>query len=334
MPIFRFRAVEARRCGSLLRVGALSLLTFGIVPARGAEIDPVERERVVDAVIQNVQRHYFNPRIAQATANELAASKKRGEYDAAASGQALADLLTKQIRAASHDMHLEVVYSESPLPQHPQEPTPQMLVNFRQMLERQNCTFETVKILARNVGYVKLNAFPDASICQGTANKIMASLNQADAIIFDLRDNEGGDGGMVSLIASYLFDHPEFLYDPRTNPTLESWTKPVSGSKLVNKPVYILTSSTTISAAEQFTYDLKMLRRATIVGEKTHGSAHAGVFYRIDDHFGMGIPRLTAINPFSTADWEGTGVEPDVKTKAADALETAQRLAQSRLRKD
>jgi C-terminal processing protease CtpA/Prc len=74
-----------------------------------------------------------------------------------------------------------------------------------------------------------------------------------------------------------------------------------------------------------------MLKRATIVGETTGGAAHAGVFRRIDDHFGIGIPETRAINPFSKTDWAETGVEPDVKAKAADALETAMKLAASRL---
>jgi C-terminal processing protease CtpA/Prc len=77
-----------------------------------------------------------------------------------------------------------------------------------------------------------------------------------------------------------------------------------------------------------------MLKRATLVGETTGGAAHAGVWYRIDDHFGMGIPETKAINPYSKADWAETGVEPDVKVKAADALETAEKLAESKLRKN
>jgi C-terminal processing protease CtpA/Prc len=76
-----------------------------------------------------------------------------------------------------------------------------------------------------------------------------------------------------------------------------------------------------------------MLKRATLVGERTRGGAHAGVFYRIDDHFGMGIPEVKAVNPFSKTDWEGVGVEPDVKVKAVEALGTAMRLAAGRLRK-
>jgi retinol-binding protein 3 len=162
----------------------------------------------------------------------------------------------------------------------------------------------------------------------------MASLNHADAIIFDLRENRGGYSTMVSLIAAFLFDHPEYMYDPRVSPTPQSWTlSPVAGNRLADKPVYVLTSASTISAAEQFCYDLKMLKRVTLVGETTHGSAHAGVFHRIDDHFGMGIPEVLPVNPFSKSDWEGTGVDPDVKVNAARALETAVKLAESKLPK-
>jgi hypothetical protein len=47
----------------------------------------------------------------------------------------------------------------------------------------------------------------------------------------------------------------------------------------------------------------------------------------------MGIPETRPINPFSKSDWAEIGVEPDVKVKAADALETALKLAQTKLRK-
>jgi C-terminal processing protease CtpA/Prc len=94
----------------------------------------------------------------------------------------------------------------------------------------------------------------------------------------------------------------------------------------------VLTSSATWSGAEQFSYDLKMLKRATLVGETTRGGAHAVAFHRIDEHFGMGIPEEKPINPFGKNDWEGVGVEPDVQVQAADALETAKMLALSKSR--
>ncbi|HEX4535474.1 MAG TPA: S41 family peptidase, partial [Candidatus Acidoferrum sp.] len=159
-------------------------------------------------------------------------------------------------------------------------------------------------------------------------------LNHADAIIFDLRDNRGGQPEMVSFVAAYLFDHPEYWYNPRENTTQQSWTQsPVPGNRLADKPVYVLTSARTFSGAEQFCYDLKMLKRATLVGETTGGAAHSGVWHRIDDHFGMGIPETKPINPYLNAGWEGTGVEPDVKVKAEEALKTAENLAQRKLQK-
>ena len=125
-----------------------------------------------------------------------------------------------------------------------------------------------------------------------------------------------------------MFDHPEYMYEPRGTPTVDSWTRsPVVGNELADKPVYVSTSGSTWSGAEQFSYDLKMLKRATVVGETTRGGAHAGAFHRIDEHFGIGIPEEKAINPFGKADWEGVGVKPDVKVEAAEALETAVKLA-------
>jgi hypothetical protein len=298
------------------------------------KLDAAGRQRVIDGAIGNLKKYYVDTDVAQKTADALLAHEKSGDDDTATNGAAFADLLTRQLREASHDMHLELVYSKAPLPQHPAEPIPEDRARYRKSMEQQNCMFEKAQILPHNIGYLKLNFFADTSVCQSTATAAMASLNHANAIIFDLRDNTGGFPSMVALIASYIFDHPEYLYNPREAPIPQSWTQsPVPGNRLADKPVYVLTSARTISGAEQFCYDLKMLKRATLVGETTHGSAHAGVWHRIDDHFGMGITEVRTINPYSKTDWEGTGVEPDVKVKAADALETTLKLAASKLQK-
>jgi C-terminal processing protease CtpA/Prc len=44
----------------------------------------------------------------------------------------------------------------------------------------------------------------------------------------------------------------------------------------------------------------------------------------------IGVPFARAINPISKTNWEGTGVEPDVKVPAADALTTAEKLAEEK----
>jgi len=308
--------------------------TAATAPVGHGNVDATERQRVLNAAIANLKRHYVYPDKAQKMVETLLADEKRGDYDAITDGDIFAHQLTKQMRDVSHDMHLELVYSQDPLPPQPTEQTPAELARYRETIKRINCAFEKVEILPHNIGYLKLNFFPDRSVCEQTATAAMASLNNADALIVDLRDNRGGMPNMVALMASYFFDHPEYFFNPRENTTRESWThSPVPGNKLADKAVYVLTSSRTFSGAERFCYDLKMLKRVTLVGETTGGGAHSGVWYRIDDHFGMGIPETKPINPYVIPDWEGTGVEPDVKVSAADALVEAVNLAQSKLQK-
>ena len=298
--------------------------------AKHTSFDASERQRVVTGAVENLRQHYFNREVAQETADALLAHEKNGDDDAATDGVVFADLLTRQMRDASDDRHLVMEYSREILPEHPPKPAAEVLARYRKAMEQQNCMFRKVEILSHNIGYLKLDFFPDTSVCQSTAAAAMATLNHASAVIFDLRDNSGGFPSMVSLIAGYLFDHPEYMFSPRGAPTEESWTRsPVPGNALANKPVYVLTSASTWSGAEQFSYDLKMLKRATLVGETTRGGSHAGIFHRIDDHFGIGIPEERAINPFGKADWEGVGVEPDVRVRAAEALETALKLAKA-----
>lgn len=291
-----------------------------------------ERHRVVNAAASNLKHFYVDPVVGQQTSDALLAHESRGDDNAASDGAAFAVLLTRQMRDVSHDLHLDMVYSRDPLPDQLQPPSLEDLARYRQAVQRENCGFEKIEILSHNIGYLKLNAFPDPAFCQATAAAAMNKLNRADALIFDLRDNRGGQPEMVAFMASYFFDHPTYFYNPRENTTQKSWTaSPVPGNQLANKPLFVLTSSSTFSGAEQFCFNMKMLKRATLVGETTGGASHAGVFHRIDDHFGMGIPEVKPVNPYSNVDWAGVGVKPDVPVNAADALKTAQELAAAKL---
>lgn len=50
------------------------------------------------------------------------------------------------------------------------------------------------------------------------------------------------------------------------------------------------------------------------------------------DHFLIEVPFGSFINPITKGNWEGTGVEPDVKVPAGRALEVAEKLAQQVIR--
>jgi Peptidase family S41 len=190
--------------------------------------------------------------------------------------------------------------------------------HIRSANQLQKCSFEKLERHPGNVGYVKLDWFPDPGSCHDVAEAVMQHLSETDAVIFDLRDCTGGYPEMVRWMAGWLFDHPVAWYNPRaTSPAQSMTNSPVPGSGLSHKPVFVLTSSRTFSGAEHFTYDLKQLKRATIVGETTSGASHAGP--------------TTPLRPIAATEtkpvWEGTGVQPDVRVKAADALETAEKLA-------
>jgi hypothetical protein len=305
--------------------------------AENANLDRATRHRVIDGAIANLTRYYVDSDVAQKMAIAIRKHEENGDDNGATDGSAFADLLTTQMRDVSHDKYVAMIYSSVKTRQNTPAPTTEEAARYRKEMEGNNCIFEKVAILPHNIGYLKFNSFPDASICGPTAAAAMAKLNQADAIIFDLRDNPGGYANMVAFIATYLFDRPTHLndfYDRSQNPTEESWTlPPVSGNKLADKPAFVLTSSTTFSAAEGFSYDLKMLKRATVVGETTSGRGHMGAEHRIDDHFTIRVPGVKVINPISRTNWEGTGVEPDVKVKASDALSAALELAEASLEK-
>ena len=192
-----------------------------------------------------------------------------------------------------------------------------------------------MEILPRNIGYVKLDGFALVSLCSSTVVAAMNFVANVDAVIFDLRDNRGGDALMVSYVASYLFDQPTHLNDlwtRSTDSTRQFWTNAqVSGKRLGTQPAFVLTSSRTFSGAEEFAYNLKTQKRATIDGETTGGGAHPVRGVKLNDRFTINVPFARAINPITKANWEGAGVEPDVNAAAADALTTAQKLAAGEL---
>ncbi|MDB6097440.1 MAG: hypothetical protein JWN58_143 [Gammaproteobacteria bacterium] len=301
----------------------------------GFDIDAATRARVIDAAIAKIDEFYVFPDVAKKMGVAVRGRAKRGEYDLITDGNAFANLLTDHFRDVSHDKHLSVSFNPIRLPKDSSSPGPEAIAQYRAAMQEANCGFEKVERLNGNIGYVKFNFFADPEICGGTATAAMNFVANVDALIFDLRQNGGGDPKMIALLSTYLFasqTHLNDLWERKSGETQQYWTLPyVAGRHLPTVPVYVLTSHRTFSGGEEFSNNLKVLKRATIVGEVTGGGAHPVAGHRIDDRFTIGVPFARAINPTTKTNWEGVGVEPDVKVPAADALTAAQALASKEL---
>ena len=250
--------------------------------------------------------------------------------------------LTADLQSISKDKHLRVRFDPDGAKamramQDEEEEEQEPDEAYLKRLQRDNFGFKEVKILEGNVGYLDLRGFMSPSHAGETATAAMNMLANTDAIIFDLRQNGGGDPGMIQLLTSYLYDandqvHLNSFYFRPSDDTTQTWTLPyVPGNRNPNAEVLVLTSGRTFSAAEEFTYNLKNLERATIVGETTGGGAHPGGTRPIGERFTAFVPIGRAINPITNTNWEGTGVSPHVETTKEKALAVAHQLAMEKL---
>ena len=309
----------------------LHLLLVGAALAQGNNlpidktIDAQKRLEVIEGAIKKLHETYVFPEVAKQMEAALRERMQRKEYDTISSSSALARTLTEQLQAVSKDKHLRVLFTGNGAPAFGGRLNPEQ---YRAQASRRNYGFEKVERLSGNIGYLDFRGFENPELASETAAAAMTFLANTDALIIDLRQNGGGDPAMVAFVSSYLFDkktHLNDLYLRTENRTEEFWTRDtVPGKKFGGeKPVFVLTAKYSFSGAEEFAYNLKNLKRATIIGEVTGGGAHPVAPQRINEDFTIGVPFARAINPITKTNWEGVGVQPDIAAPAAQALKTA-----------
>ena len=328
------RTVPAR----LLLATVLVACTSGISARQAPRtIDAATRQLVLAGAIEHMQRAYIFEDVAQKMAAALLAHAKAGTYNAITSGEEFAALLTKHLQEVSKDKHLRVLYDPAGIGS-AQAPVTEEDRARRVAAERRgNYGLHRAERLDGNIGYIELRGFSGSPEASGPVAAAMNLLANTDALVFDLRRNSGGSPVTIGFISSYLFDkrvHLNDFYTRETDRRQSFYTsETVEGRRYgQTRPVYVLTSNSTFSAAEEFTYNLKNLKRATIVGETTGGGAHPGGVRRISEHFGIWLPTGRAINPITGTNWEGVGVAPDIATDAADALRAAHLDALQKIR--
>lgn len=313
----------------------------GIAQENDVKIDAKEKAQVVDSIAKFMTERYVFPDKGKEMGDLVLANFKKGMYDEITDPVDFSQQLTEDLLTVNNDRHIGVRYMPERIAlmkaAQEDENNTELEELEKRFNEYSNYDFKEMKILPGNVGYLKFNSFQDASVAGPTAVAAMNFLSNTDALIIDLRDNGGGSPSLIQLISTYLFEEPEHLnsfYYREADQTRQFWTLThVPGPKMTETDIYVLTSSRTFSGAEEFSYNLRNLERAVLVGETTGGGAHPVSAYIINDHFLVRVPFGRAVNPITETNWEGTGVEPHVKVERAKAFDMAYLMALDSLMK-
>ncbi|UCF18183.1 MAG: S41 family peptidase [Gemmatimonadota bacterium] len=333
----------------LLRTGWILLVIIGLYVTRGhgqeqseaVDLDAAKRAEIIDSVSAALNEIYVFPDVAKEMESHLRQRNREGAYDLLSTLPDFTQMLTRDLRSVSHDLHLGVSYVSPEMVARMTSDTDseELERERREALARDNYRFRKVEILPGNVGYLRFDAFIDASLAGPTAIAALNFLSNVDALIIDLRYNGGGSPSLIQLITSYFFEEPVHLnsfYIRKSDETTQFWTQShVEGPRLTDVDMYVLTSDRTFSGAEEFSYNLRNLERATLVGDTTGGGAHPTERHLFANlNVGMSLPFGRAVNPITDTNWEGVGVIPHVAVPPAEALERAHILALEKLKEE
>ncbi len=291
-----------------------------------------EKTEVINNLCTLVKNEYVIAETGILMSKKIKEKLKAGKYNSIKNIIQMCDVLTQDLRAISKDEHFGMAHSPEDVRslQTTLSKTDSLEMEKTQIKEGQknNFAFKELSILEGNIGYLNFTAFHELRHAKETITAAMNFLSSTEAIIIDLRNNTGGSLDMPPYLASYfLSEDKEVLLqfmdrNNKVNSKTET-TQQLDGKRLFGKPLYILTSKETISAAEAFIYSLKNRKAAIIVGETTKGAANPSEPKVLNENFLVLLPNHRPIDPVTGTNWEGVGIQPDIKVIADKAKETA-----------
>ncbi len=285
--------------------------------------------QVIDSLSILLTDYYVFPDKIPPTISLLKTNFKKGVYDKISNPNEFADKLTDDVFSITKDGHFRIAFDPETVKEERKYHTNSTTTTTEED-RKNNFGFDQVKILNGNIGYINLTGFYDLSFSSAPLNAAMNFVANSDALIIDLRNNHGGASDLGPYFSSFFFKEPQLLYDFYTrenNKTIHQqyWTQTyVDGKRLSDVPIFILTSNFTFSAAEAFVYSLQSLGKATIIGENSGGGAHMWTGKIVTTNFYAHIPFARPVDPRTNTNWEVTGVNPNVKCDANQALVNAQ----------
>lgn len=318
---------------------AAQFLVFSISVHAGAHagVVSVEEQR---AALQNAEALVHDRYVGVERVDALIAdlrdqnAKAVGDRD----GEDFAAYITRRLRNVSKDGHLGLKYSENPIPLPQSGDTP---LTFGDDFEKWygagvNHGVEKIERLDGNVMLLDLRVFPPPEMGADIIAAAMNLVAQGNALIIDLRRN-GGGGDTVELVMAYLVEPGSPFLSTYNRPTnhwehrsIPYW---VPGRRFGSeKPLFVLISHQTFSAAEALAYSLQAMGRATIIGETSGGGAHPFEYRRLSAHFALELPESKSQHPLTGTSWQDVGVVPDVRVSPDQALIVAHRLAREAIK--
>jgi hypothetical protein len=284
-----------------------------------ASPDSLDSETYRQALIEAadvIRENYADAEVGQAIAVKMMTLAKQRETGRQTDSQQLVDRVMGVIRSMVADRHF--VFSDRFAGENDS--------NQSTRRNRSKHGLRTTRMLEGQTAYLEFDGFPGDDASLKTVAKAIENMPEMHAVIFDLRDNNGGAGDMVVMLCNHLLEADLLLYsftgrsDKAPKEVRSSACERYFGTTM---PVYILTSENTLSAAEAFTYILQDLGRAVVVGERTPGMANPSRTFTIADRFDLTVPFLIMRYGKSGGTFAGAGVKPDIDVPAESALEAA-----------
>lgn len=263
----------------------------------------------------------------------LAEGLGSGRY-AVADGMVLAERVNADLERVGRDGHLSFRFAprEAAMMAAGSVEQPGENAVFERLIRQANHGVTELRLLPGNVRLMKYDGFhwigPESAAALDTALRFLAG---GDAVIIDLRANGGGDPRAVQHIISAFVPAgtPLVTFHMNGSPEPDSLSslETAPDLRMIGKPLYVLTSGDTGSAAEEFTGHVAGYRLGERVGATTAGAAYRNDILAVGDQFILSVSVGRPVLASTGTDWEGVGHAPTLRSAVPAALDLAHAAA-------
>ncbi|HVL41998.1 MAG TPA: S41 family peptidase [Brevundimonas sp.] len=301
----------------------------------------VHRTRALDTLERRLAHYVMTDRIPAIRAR---LAERRAAYLELADPEVFRQAINADLLAVSGDKHLQVWVEGRSRDDVAAAGPPPTMQQMGAEEARNGYGVREVRMLDGGVGYLNLASFSGHPDSTGAIDAAMARLAGARSLVLDLRENLGGGEVALRQLMGHFAPEPMRLEDlqfrrcapdpgdpegcaPEGRDTFERFANRVARPAFPDQPIYVLVGPGTFSAAEAVAYDLQAARRATVIGEPTGGGANPSTGMDLGPWYTVIMPIGVARHPATGTNWEGVGVQPDVRVPAGEALDEALRRA-------